>query len=244
MAEMKAEPIYKLSGLRRLLGGRLILDLAGLEVVEGQVLGLVGPNGSGKSTLLRILGMLEPWDAGEVQYLGRHLTFPERLELRRQVTMVFQRPLMLNHTVWDNIAYGLRLRGTSADEEIDGIVERMGLQPVARQAARRLSGGEMQRVAIARALALRPRVLLLDEPTAHLDPASVEGIEAIIQDTKRAADCTIILVTHNIHQARRLADHIGFLLGGQLIEVQPTEAFFLSPRDPRSAAFISGEMTY
>ncbi|MCJ7512503.1 MAG: phosphate ABC transporter ATP-binding protein [Anaerolineales bacterium] len=241
---MSPVPVYQIRDLRRDLGGRRILSLSDLEVDERQVLGFVGPNGAGKSTLLRILAMLEPWDAGEIRYRSARLAYPAPLDLRRQVTMVFQRPVLLNHTVRENIAYGLRLRGENPEPVVEELIERVGLRAVASQNARRLSGGEAQRVALARALALRPRVLLLDEPTAHLDPASVEQIEAIIQNIKSTADCTIVLVTHNIHQARRLADRVGFLLGGELVEVQPSEAFFSSPEDPRSAAFVSGEMTY
>jgi tungstate transport system ATP-binding protein len=136
------------------------------------------------------------------------------------------------------------LRGQTPDGQVDRILERVGLAEFARQPARSLSGGEMQRVALARALVIRPAVLLLDEPTANLDPYNVGLIEEIIRGHNAEHGTTAILVTHNVFQARRLAHRTGLLLGGKLIELTDTETFFTRPSDPRTGAFVRGEMVY
>jgi tungstate transport system ATP-binding protein len=146
--------------------------------------------------------------------------------------------------VRDNIAYGLRLRGENANGRADELLETIGLQSLARASAVKLSGGEMQRVALARALVIEPRVLLLDEPTANLDPYNVALIEEIARAHNRARGTTIVLVTHNVFQAKRLAHRVGLMLGGRIVEVNDTRAFFDAPRDPRTAAFVRGEMVY
>ena len=158
--------------------------------------------------------------------------------------MVFQRPELIDGTVWENVAFGLRLRSVVEEEIVREALSQVDLRPLKDKHAQTLSGGEIQRVALARTIVLRPGVLLLDEPTANLDPYNVTIIERIAQDLHNNFDATIVLVTHNVFQARRLADRVGFLLGGKLIEVCPTEEFFHSPSDPRSLAFVRGEMVY
>jgi tungstate transport system ATP-binding protein len=241
---MSRPTAVRLVGVKRVLGGREVLNIDRLEVPAGQLLAIVGPNGAGKSTLLRVLAMLDPWQAGQVHFHGMELTFPPALHLRRQATMVFQRPILLNSTVRENVAFGLNLRGRASNRLVDELVDTLGLAHLTSQSGRELSGGEMQRVAIARALAIQPSLLLLDEPTAHLDPASVETIEAIILAIKRQQSCTIVLVTQNPHQARRLGDNVGFMLEGRMVELQPVRAFFSRPRDRRTRAFVRGGMTY
>jgi tungstate transport system ATP-binding protein len=144
----------------------------------------------------------------------------------------------------DNVAYGLRVRGLPADGRVDAALEQVGLTALAHLPAHKLSGGEQQRAALARALVFDPEVLLLDEPTANLDPYNVGLIEAIIREQNQQRGTTTVLVTHNIFQARRLAHRVGLLLEGKLIELTPTEEFFESPHDPRTAAFVRGEMIY
>jgi tungstate transport system ATP-binding protein len=158
------------------------------------------------------------------------------------VTTVFQKPALLNRSVRDNVAYGLRLRGESPDGRVEDALARMDLTALAGALVHRLSGGETQRVALARALVLRPDVLLLDEPTANLDPYNVALIESIVREQNARLGVTVVLVTHNVFQARRLAGRVGLLLNGKLIEVAPTADFFERPRDPRTAAFVKGEM--
>lgn len=240
-------PLYQLERVTKVYGARRVLDLAALEIARGEVFGLVGPSGSGKSTLLRLLNFLEPPTTGWIRFgdtvIGGNGTAP--LDIRRRVTMVFQRPVLLNTTVFSNVAYGLRLRGDHrTGERVQAALEQVGLSRLAATPARTLSGGEVQRVALARALVIEPEALLLDEPTANLDPYNVALIERIITDLNRERGTTIVLVTHNVFQAKRLAHRVGLLLDGQLIEVSDTHKFFTAPDDPRTAAFVRGEMVY
>jgi tungstate transport system ATP-binding protein len=161
------------------------------------------------------------------------------------VTTVFQRPILLNRSVWANASFGLRLRGQrDAARQIQMALEQVGLGGMARERARTLSGGEAQRVALARAMVLQPDVLLLDEPTANLDPYNVGLIEDIVRSLNRERGTTLVLVTHNVFQARRLAHRVALLLEGHIVEVAGVESFFQSPRDPRTAAFVRGDMVY
>jgi tungstate transport system ATP-binding protein len=211
------------------------------------VLAVVGPSGAGKSTLLRLLNFLQPPTTGQIIFDG-NLFASNRdatLEMRRRVTTVFQRPVLLKRTVEANVAYGLRLRGQRDNHsDIQATLAEVGLADLAQQPARTLSGGEAQRVALARAMVLRPDALLLDEPTANLDPYNVGLIEQIVARLNREQGTTIVLVTHNVHQARRLAQRILFLLDGREIEVADTHTFFESPSDVRTGAFVRGEMVY
>jgi tungstate transport system ATP-binding protein len=207
----------------------------------------VGPSGAGKSTLLRLLNFLERPSQGRIHYQGAvyDATQDMPLDLQRQVTTVFQRPILLNLRVDANVAYGLRLRGgDQVAERVASALQAVGLASLAHQKARTLSGGEAQRVALARAIVLEPRVLLLDEPTANLDPYNVGLIEEIVRRLNAEHGTTTVLVTHNVFQAHRLAHRVGLLLDGRLIELAPTAAFFESPRDARTRAFVRGEMVY
>lgn len=236
--------IYTLEGLRHGYGGQPVLDIDRLDVRAGEILALVGPSGAGKSTLLRLLNFLETPAAGTLRYDGRACNGNVPLESRRQVTMVFQRPLLQRFSVRANVVYGLKLRGIPPDGQAEEILDRVGLKGLARRRARSLSGGEMQRVALARALILRPRVLLLDEPTANLDPYHVDQAEQLIREANARDGTTVVLVTHHVFQARRLAHRTGLMLGGRLVELAETAAFFSSPADPRTSAFVRGEMIY
>jgi len=169
--------------------------------------------------------------------------WPAPLDVARRVTTVFQRPAMLDRSVRENVLFGLRLRGHANASAADALLERLSLTQLARASARALSGGEMQRVALARAVALQPEVLLLDEPAANLDPANVALVEAIIRDEQRRG-ATIVLVTHNTHEARRLAHRTLLLLDGRPVEIAATAAFFGADADPRTRAFLGGELVY
>src|SRR3990172_9378711 len=236
--------LYQLRGVPRAYGRRRVVDVEALDVERGEILCLVGPSGSGKSTLLRLLNFLEPPTSGTILFDGQPVSPELPLALLRRVTTVFQRPILLNRSVRDNVAYGLRLRGLSLDGRVDEALDRVGLTAFAHQPAHQLSGGELQRTALARALVLDPEVLLLDEPTANLDPYNVGLIEAIVRAQNRKRGTTVVLVTHNVFQARRIARRVGLLLNGRLVEVAPAEQFFESPRDPRTVAFVRGEMIY
>lgn len=242
---MVVPPIYRIENLKKQYGERTVVDVEFLDVRQGEVLALVGPSGAGKSTLLRLLNFLEPPTSGRLSYRGRAVnngTVP--LTLRREVTTVFQRPVLLGGDVYANVAFGLQLRRQSANGRVGDILSRVGLGDLARAPARRLSGGEMQRVALARALVIEPTVLLLDEPTANLDPYNIGMIEDIVRQHNRERGTTVVLVTHNIFQAKRLADRVGLMLGGRLIEVADTRSFFESPSDPRTGAFVRGDMIF
>ncbi len=239
------ESLYRLTRIQKTYTGRTVLDLDRLEIEAGEVLAIVGPSGAGKSTLLRLLNFLEYPDQGTLTYKGQLSSPGLALSLRREVTTVFQRPALLNDNVENNIAYGLRLRGQrDSKDAVQKAIARMGLEKLRRASARKLSGGEAQRVALARALVIRPQALLLDEPTANLDPYNVGLIEEVVREINQEQKTTIVLVTHNVFQARRLASRVILLLNGQVIEFAPTLAFFESPSDPRTRAFVNGEMIY
>ncbi len=242
-----AELVYQVENLSKLYGSRRVLDVPSLGVERGEILGLVGPSGAGKSTLLRLLDSLEAPSSGRIAFAGQWLPRPEAVPLavRRRIAMVFQRPVLLSGSVYANAAYGLRVRGLrDARGRVEAALDRLGLLPLERAAVHTLSGGELQRVALARALVVEPEVLLLDEPTANLDPAHVALIEAVIREANQGQGTTVVIVTHNIFQARRLAQRVGLLVGGRLIEVAPAQAFFEAPRAPETRAFVSGEMVY
>jgi tungstate transport system ATP-binding protein len=167
------------------------------------------------------------------------------MELRRQVTTVFQHPALLRDSVENNVAYGLRLRGKrDSRDQVRAILERMGLEKLRRSQARTLSGGEAQRVALARALIVRPAVLLLDEPSANLDPYNIGLIEEVMKEVNQTRGTTMVMVTHNVFQAKRMAQRVALILDGRIIEIASTNDFFESPRDDRTRAFVNGEMSY
>lgn len=239
--------IYRVQNIAKEYDDRRVLQVDSLKVRRGEIFGLVGPSGAGKSTLLRLLNFLESPSTGRVRFLDVEFgaSQPMPLAYRRRVTTVFQRPVLLNRSVRSNVSYGLRLRGQrNADHQVEAALEQVGLQHLMRQRARTLSGGEAQRVALARAIVLQPDVLLLDEPTANLDPYNIGLIEGIVKALNKGKGMTVVLVTHNIFQAKRLAHRVAFLLEGQVVEVADVERFFNAPKDPRTAAFVRGEMVY
>jgi tungstate transport system ATP-binding protein len=237
---------YALRDVEMRYGPRTVLRIGELDVKDGEVLALVGPSGAGKSTLLRLLALLEAPSAGRVSLHldGREIMHASAAtDDRRQIAMVFQRPALLSQSVRTNVGYGLRVRGRrDGRDRIDALLYRLDLLPLAEARPRTLSGGELQRVALARALVLAPRILLLDEPTANLDPYNVSLIERLVREQNADSATTTVLVTHNVLQARRLATRVAFLLEGALVEVAPTEQFFNAPRDARTSAFLSGDL--
>jgi tungstate transport system ATP-binding protein len=239
--------IYRLQNVAKEYDGRSVLQVDHLKIRRGEVFSLVGPSGAGKSTLLRLLNFLEPPSAGRIRFLDLEFgpNQPMPLRYRRRVTTVFQRPILLNRSVKANVSYGLKLRGRDDPRRaVEQALKEVGLIDLARQRARTLSGGEAQRVALARAIVLKPDVLLLDEPTANLDPYNVGLIEEIALTLNRERGTTLVLVTHNVFQAKRLAHRVALMLEGQIVEVANVGSFFEAPKDPRTAAFVRGEMVY
>ena len=207
---------------------------------EAGVYGIIGPNGAGKSTLLRLITGMEKPFSGRVFYMGVELTRPAR-----EITCVWQRPYLFQTTVAENIAYGLRIRRWARGDRhgrVAHLLKSFRLQSLQNQTASRLSVGEAARVALARAIAPHPRFLVLDEPAANLDPGNTRLVEEVLAAIQSEEKMTIILVTHDMFQAKRLAQTTLFLAGGELVESGPTERLFASPANARTRGFISGEL--
>ncbi len=224
--------VWQAGGQRRIDGIDLTLDAGPRSVI-------LGPNGAGKSLLLRIChGLLRP-SAGEIGWQG-----PAAAEAARHQAMVFQRPVMLRRSAAANVDYALKLRGLPRHERrarTAAALERTGLAELAAQPARALSIGEQQRLALARAWAIEPEILWLDEPTASLDPAATFAVEGIIEAMHRGG-CKIVMTTHDLAQARRLADEIVFLHRGRLLERQSADRFFDAPATAEGTAFVAGTL--
>jgi tungstate transport system ATP-binding protein len=187
---------------------------------------------------------LEYPDEGVIQFNGAALDRGSSPSLLRDITMVHQRPILITGSVETNVAFGLRARRRASDSKVNDVLSRLELGRMARHDARTLSGGQMQLVALARALVLEPEVLLLDEPTANLDPAYVALVENVIGETQALRGMTVVWATHNLFQARRVSQRVTLLLDGHVVEVAENTTFFASPNDSRTAAFIQGKMVY
>lgn len=228
--------------------GEFTLAIDRLELYESEIFCLLGPSGAGKSTLLRLLNFLTSPDKGQMTLFGRTYlpgNFTPELRVMREITTVFQRPALLSESVWHNITYPLRLRRRKVEKsQIDPIVKRLGLSKILSQNAQTLSGGEAQRVALARALVFSPRVLLLDEPTANLDPENIAIIEGMVQSYASEHRSTIVWITHNQFQARRVGDRVCLLERGRVVEVNGKDKIFNNPDNDRTRAFLSGNILY
>ena len=221
-------------------GRRLINDLS-CTFAAGSRSVILGPNGAGKSITLRLChGLLRP-TSGSVRWLG-----PAASRAAERQAMVFQRPVMLRRSVAANIAYALAVRGVARrlrGEPVAQALARVNLAEAADRPARALSHGEQQRVAIARAWVLKPEVLFLDEPTANLDPEGTRTVEEAIEAVHRSG-AKIIMTTHDLGQARRLADEVLFLHRGRLVEHTAAEDFFAAPKSREAAAYLKGELLW
>ena len=245
-----AELLFKLDKLSLGYDGREVLFVEQLELAENKIYGILGPNGAGKSTLLRLLDLLEKPLAGSFVFSGTDMAAAseaDRLKLRRSMCLVLQRSYLFKDTVFGNIAYPLKIRGLPEAEIKRRVMETLrfvDLESFSRRDARHLSGGETQRVALARAIALRPKVLFLDEPTANLDPENVAMVEELVRKIHQTYQTTVVLVTHNLFQAKRVAQEGIFLCGGQAVEHQSMALLFNAPRSELTRQFLSGTMIY
>ncbi|MFH1647334.1 MAG: ABC transporter ATP-binding protein [Chloroflexota bacterium] len=226
--------------------GRDILKNVNIRVDRGEVFALIGATGAGKTTLLRVIDLLDPPTSGRVFYDGADVTASEKLKLetRRRMAYVLQKPVVFNTSVYDNVAYGLKWRGVAGrqlHERVGDILEMVELTEYRNRNARTLSGGEVQRVAIARAVATGPEVLLLDEPTANLDPLSEARIEELIAGIIRRDAITVIMATHDMGQGQRLADRISVLAGGEIVQTGVPREIFNRPKNREVAEFVGME---
>lgn len=211
------------------------------EVSPGKITTLVGPSGSGKSTLLSLCNLLLTPDEGEISVFGKPMSEWEIPELRRKVALVFQDAPMLQGTVLYNLQTVERLHGTVLHDP-PGLLERVGLtRDLLEQKAQDLSGGQRQRLALARTLANRPDILLLDEITSALDPASVKEVEDLLLQMNKEEGTTMIWITHHMEQARRVGHETWLMIDGRLVEQADTEIFFHAPQHSETRKFIAGE---
>jgi len=242
------------SSLRAGFGDHTVLKDLAVTINDKALTAVMGPSGCGKSTFIRCIDRLHEetpaaWVEGVVEVDGKNVydVSVDPVDLRRRVGMVFQRPNPFpNFSIYANVAAGLRLNGmrkrSLLDERVEKSLRRAALWDEVKDRLEKpgssLSGGQQQRLCIARALAVEPEVLLLDEPCSALDPVATERIEELLMDLKR--EYTLVMVTHNIQQAARVADETIFLLLGELVEQGPTSQLFTNPRDSRTESFISG----
>ena len=223
-----------------------------LDIDRNEIMALIGPSGCGKSSLLRCINRMNDEIknfkiSGEIYLDGMDIYSLDCKRLRQKVGMVFQKPNPFAMSIFDNLAFGPRVQGISNKAELDEIIE-TALKKAAlfdevkdrlNKNALELSGGQQQRLCIARSIAIRPEILLLDEPTSALDPISTAKIEELLGELKK--EYTILMVTHHMHQARRISDRVAFFLNGELIETDKSEQIFSNPKDERTAGYVNGK---
>lgn len=229
-------------GITYSAGGRVLIDGISFLLPRGGVTCILGPNGAGKSLLLRLChGLIKP-EAGQIQWANGD----GKLAGRKRHGMVFQSPVMLRRSGSENIEHALRAAGLNrAESRLRAAItlERFGLSSIAAQPARFMSGGEQQRLAIARAWALRPELIFLDEPCSQLDPGAVRQIEEMLYSLE-AEGVTLVMTTHDLGQARRIADNIMFLNRGRLLEMERALDFFAAPKTAEARAFLAGDLLW
>jgi tungstate transport system ATP-binding protein len=239
-----AESLLELDDIAVSYGDIVALKIPRLKVGAGEVLALLGPNGAGKTTLLKVMGLLQAPSTGSLRFQGLLASPGNAFAIRRRIATVFQEALLLNDTVYQNAALGLKLRGVSRGEIADRLgpwLDRLGIAHLAGRSARTLSGGEAQRTSLARALALRPELLLLDEPFAALDPVSREELLRDFQRIVKEARVTTVFVTHDRGEAFALADQVGVMADGRVLQLGTREEVFRRPASPVAAQIVGVE---
>ena len=248
-SEKEASVRFEISDLNFYYGTKQAVFGLNLKIPRNKVTALIGPSGCGKSTFLRTLNRMNETIRntrveGQVLLDGQHILRMDVVKLRRRVGMVFQRPNPFPKSIYDNVAYGLRINGYQGRlaDLVEHSLKRAALWDEVKDALHKsafaLSGGQQQRLCIARALAVDPEVLLLDEPCSALDPVTTAKIEELMFHLKDS--CTMVIVTHNMQQAARASDFTAFMLDGKLIEHNETSKLFTTPQDPRTEAYITG----
>lgn len=220
-----------------------------MSVNVGDIVGIMGPSGSGKSTLFRLINLLERPTKGRIFFDGEEISYsrPDVYLIRRKMALVLQKPAAMNRSVFNNVAYGLELRQLEKEEiqkRVDDYLERLGLTESKLRNARSLSGGEMQRMCFARSVIVEPRLILLDEFTANLDPQNISILEKAVRDFVKQEGRAAIIITHNPFQAKRLCNRSALMMNGKLVEIGETWKIFNDPIDERTRSFVSGEMVF
>lgn len=248
------EPILQVKDLSLFYGKKQSLFDINMDFYPGEITALIGPSGSGKSTLIRSINRMNDLVAsakvtGEIFYKGEDIysSKTDMVELRKEIGMVFQQPNPFPFSIYENVVYGLRLKGIRDKAILDEAVEESlkaaniwdEVKDKLHSSALGLSGGQQQRVCIARVLAVNPKILLLDEPTSALDPISSGKIEAMLLDLKEKY--TILIVTHSMQQASRISDRTAFFLNGELIEYDKTKKIFLDPKEQSTSDYVTGK---
>ena len=241
--------IVSIRNLCKRYDGADVLRDVSLQVDRGETFALIGLSGSGKTTLLRLTHLLERPTSGEIELDGVSADASEkvRLELRRKTAMVFQRPSAFHASVFDNVAYGLRVRGVKGGRlrnRVSRALDTVELTGFEKRDAHSLSGGELQRVALARAIVTEPGLLLLDEPTANLDPVNTRRVEDLIGRVIGELGATVVMATHDMAQGQRLATRVGVLLGGRLLQTGTPHEVFTRPDDTEIAELVGVENIY
>lgn len=245
------ESLYSIRHLTKHYGeDQDVLKDISLEIEPEEIFVIIGPSGVGKTTLLKILDLIETPDEGDLLYKGKsllHRSDRELLDARRKMGMVFQSTLLFDGSVESNVSYGLRLRNVPKPRIYDQTQKAMktvGVESLAKRHVDTLSGGEAQRVAIARILAYEPDFLLLDEPTGNLDPSHTVKVEDAIRAARKEYGATVVLATHNMFQAKRLADRVAFLYEGRFIEIGDVPTIFTHPKEELTRKFMNGEIIF
>ena len=237
--------LLKAEGLQVRRGGALVLDIPVLDVFPDQVLALIGPNGAGKSTLLLTLACLLKPSRGRFSFNGREISAGRGdVEYRRRIAMVFQEPLLFDATVFDNVAAGLKIRGTGREEigrAVPRYLELFGIAHLAKRSARKLSGGEAQRTSLARAFVTKPEIIFLDEPFSALDPPTREALIGDLERILRETHTTAVASTHDQTEALRLADRMAVMNGGKIAQIGPVAEVINRPADEFVASFVGVE---